>query len=218
MKQDDAKRRLDVAMLSRRGMLALPVLMACTVPWPLLGATPRRIATPQQTPGPFYPDRLPLDSDNDLVRVAGRTGEAAGEILGLEGQVLAVDGRPVRGARIEIWQVDGHGRYLAERERGPDPDFQGYGATASDGEGRYRFRTLKPVPYTGRTPHIHVRVHHPDGRVLTTQMYLSGEPGNARDFLYRRLGAEEQAAVTVTLRPASEPGYRWRTEFDLVFG
>ncbi|MCW5729839.1 MAG: intradiol ring-cleavage dioxygenase [Alphaproteobacteria bacterium] len=217
MKQDAAKARPRATILSRRRLLAVSALAACAVPLPLLAASRAPIPTPRQTAGPFYPDRLPADRDSDLVRIAGRAGEAAGEILGLEGRVLTRDGHPVAGARIEIWQVDAQGRYLAERDRGPDPDFQGYGASQCDAGGRYSFRTIRPVAYTGRTPHIHIRVHHPDGRELTTQMYLAGEPGNARDFLYRRLSPEEQAALTATLRPAAASGYRWQTEFDLVF-
>lgn len=162
-------------------------------------------ATPRQTEGPFYPVELPLDSDNDLLRVAGAAAEAEGVPLHLFGRVMEEEGGAVAGARVEIWQCDSAGVYRHPRapQDGIDPGFQGFGQTVTDAEGRYRFRTLRPVAYPGRTPHIHVKVFAPDGGELTTQMYVAGEPLNARDGLYRRLG-EAAALVTVELAPAEE--------------
>lgn len=148
--------------------------------------------TPSQTAGPFYPPELPLDDDNDLTRVRGAAGVARGRITDLTGRLLDLDGKPIRGARIEIWQCDAQGRYRHPLDPGDapiDPGFQGFGRTASDSEGRYRFRTIRPVPYPGRTPHIHVAVFPEGERPLVTQLYVAGEPLNDGDFLYRRIPA-----------------------------
>lgn len=163
--------------------------------------------TPRQTEGPFYPVATPADADNDLVKVAGHDAEARGTLLQLRGRVLDVDGRPIAGSTVEIWQCDHQGHYLHPRDRGPrDPDFQGYGRMSADAHGGYFFRTIKPVPYPGRTPHIHVAVVAPNRPKLITQMYVAGDPQNARDDIYRNLGAAEQRAVTVELEPVSGSG------------
>jgi protocatechuate 3,4-dioxygenase beta subunit len=88
---------------------------------------------------------------------------ASGTILHLAGRVLDPEGRPVRGVRVEIWQCDAFGVYHHARDRcGPaDANFQGFGQTTVDDQGAYRFRTIEPVPYPGRTPHIHLKVAGP---------------------------------------------------------
>lgn len=173
--------------------------------------------TPAQTEGPFYPDVLPTDTDSDLVRIASLMRDAGGEILQLTGRVLDPAGRPVVGAVVEIWQCDQTGRYLhsGDRARGErDPYFQGFGRALADSDGTYRFRTIRPVPYPGRTPHIHYKVYRREGPVLTTQMYVADETTrNARDGLYRRLAPEEQRLVTADLHRA---GGEWEAQFDLV--
>jgi protocatechuate 3,4-dioxygenase beta subunit len=165
--------------------------------------------TPPQTAGPFYPVELPLDSDNDLLKVAGQTELAEGTPLHLFGQVVDGEGRPVPGTLIELWQCDAQGLYRHPADGGDrhDPAFQGYGRTTSNADGGYRFRTIRPVAYPGRAPHIHFKLEAPDGRRLTTQMYIAGELQNDRDGLYRSLG-EAAAQVTVMLTPAQdlEPG------------
>lgn len=176
------------------------------------------VPTPRQTEGPFYPVAIPADADNDLVKVAGRGAEAKGTLLQLRGRVLDVQGRPVAGSTVEIWQCDHQGHYLHPGDRGPrDEDFQGYGRTVANAEGGYSFRTIKPVPYPGRTPHIHVAVLTPGRPKLVTQLYVAGDPQNARDGIYRSLGADGQRAVTVELGPVSgsEPGTLAGT-FDIV--
>jgi protocatechuate 3,4-dioxygenase, beta subunit len=176
------------------------------------------IATPQQTEGPFYPVAIPPDADNDLVKVAGKSGEAKGTITYVAGRVLDRNGRPVSGATVEIWQCDHQGHYLHPGDRGPrDDGFQGFGRMATTAEGGYRFRTIRPVPYTGRTPHIHFAVLTPGRPRLVTQMYVDGEQQNERDGIYRRLDPAQRRAVTVTLAPrsAAEPGALAGT-FDLI--
>lgn len=176
--------------------------------------------TPRQSEGPFYPDILPADMDNDLVRIEGMAREAGGEILRLTGRVLHIDGRPLEGAVVEIWQCDETGRYIHTRDGGPggnDRYFQGIGRAAVDADGRYAFRTIRPVAYTGRTPHIHATVIAANGRQLTTQVYVAGEATNARDGLYSRLSPEEQERVTMALVPGPS-GFDWSAEFDFVVG
>ncbi len=176
--------------------------------------------TPPQSTGPFYPppaDRL-TDTDWDLVKVAGRVRAAGGEVMHLSGRVLGGDGAPIAGALIEIWQCDANGRYLhsgdVSQTRPRDPDFQGYGVTRTDSGGRYRFRTILPVEYPGRTPHIHARIQRADGSELITQIYLKDHPLNQRDFLFRRLGGAAQAAASIT--PARRDGGGLEAGFDFV--
>ncbi len=152
-----------------RGLAAGVVCMAG-------GARAALVPTPDEGPGPFYPETIPLDHDADLVQVAGRAGMAQGEIVNLFGRVLTLSGEPVPGALVEIWQCDYRGRYkhAAEWRGAADPNFQGYGTTKSTGSGSYRFRTIKPVRYTGRTPHIHAMISGPGIKRFTTQIYLKG--------------------------------------------
>jgi len=178
------------------------------------------VLTPRQTAGPFYPVEIPADSDQNLVRVAGRPEPAAGEVVQVFGQVLDNSGRPLAGGAVEIWQCDAFGHYHHPRDRGgsADPNFQGFGRAVLDDEGRYAFRTIKPVPYPGRTPHIHFAVSGPGIERLTTQMYLAGHPQNARDFLYASIrNPAARAAVTVAFREAPEigPGIE-AGQFDIV--
>jgi len=146
------------------------------------------------TEGPFYPDHLPLDTDNDLLVINDGINPAVGEVTYLGGRVLTQAGSPVRNALVEIWQVDHNGAYLhtgtsnADRR---DKNFQGYGRFLTDGEGRYFFRTVKPVPYPGRTPHIHFAVSRGDKRILTTQLLIAGEKQNERDGVFRNLRDEQ---------------------------
>lgn len=169
------------------------------------------VRTPRQTEGPFYPVRLPVDSDADLAQVAGRSGRAKGTITYVTGRVVDPAGRPVAGARVEIWQCDAAGVYHHPGDsRGPaDPNFQGYGRTVVAADGGYRFRTIRPVSYPGRTPHIHFKISGPGFSGLTTQMYVAGEPQNGRDFVLNAIrDPMVRRSVIVPLRPAGhlEPG------------
>jgi protocatechuate 3,4-dioxygenase beta subunit len=156
-----------------------------------------RAATPSQTEGPFYPVRLPEDSDNDLLR-NGTLNYRGGQPTWVDGIVTDLDGKPLRGAQVEIWQCDANGHYHHPGDRGhADEAFQGFGRVTVGADGSYRFHTIRPVPYTGRTPHIHVKVKLGTRELLTTQLYVAGEPGNARDFLWRNLSPVARDAVTV---------------------
>ncbi len=185
--------------LTRRAIFALAGAQAAL----FASGAHAAVATPRQTPGPFYPppNQRPADTDWDLVKVAGRVREAGGEVLHLVGQVLDIGGEPVTDALVEIWQCDVNGRYHHSGDTGggrpKDEDFQGFGAVRTDETGHYRFRTIKPVAYPGRTPHIHARVVPRKGAQLITQIYLLDEPLNDRDGIFRRLSPESQAAVTI---------------------
>ena len=135
------------------------------------------VLTPSQTEGPFYPKTIPEERDADLTQVAGRPAKASGTPLYFGGRVLTQDGTPIRGATVELWQCDVYGRYHHVGDTGEprDDNFQGYGVATTDGDGRYAFKTIRPVPYTGRPPHLHVRVRPRDGSALTTQIYIAGD-------------------------------------------
>ena len=174
----------------------------------------RAMVTPSQSLGPFYPSKIPLDSDADLTVVSGRDGRATGEITNLYGQVFSTDGEPVPDARIEIWQCDAFSAYHHPRAGGGiDPYFQGFGQTTTDNRGRYRFKTIKPVAYPGRAPHIHFRVLV-GSRELVTQVYVQGDPSNKHDFL---LKAVPESARQTLIIPFVKDSALPRGELTAVF-
>lgn len=160
--------------------------------------------TPSQTEGPFYPVALPADSDFDLLH-NGNASYLRGQPTWVEGTVVDTAGRPVSGAVVEIWQCDQAGHYHHPGDGGrADPAFQGFGRVAVGSDGHYRFHTLRPAPYSGRTPHIHVKVRLDRPELLTTQLYVAGDAGNERDFLWQRLNAQGRAALTVPFAPDAD--------------
>ena len=180
--------------------------------------------TPKQTEGPFYPDKLPLDTDNDLLVVNDAITPAVGEVTHLTGRILDAKGDPIRNAVVEIWQCDASGVYLHTRSGGnvekKDKNFQGFGRFTTGSTGEYYFRTIKPVPYPGRTPHIHVKVKRQGKELLTTQCYVKGHPGNERDGIYRNLrDPKARQAITVDFAPmeGSLVG-ELAARFDIVLG
>lgn len=189
----------------------------------LAGSRPLRAAvpTPGQSEGPFYPreEDFPADLDNDLVRITGAVEDAGGRLLHLTGSVTDPAGAPLDGALVEIWQCDVNGRYRHGRDwslfRDRDPFFQGYGKAATGPDGRYAFRTILPVPYPGRPPHIHFKAHDPrDGSILTTQMYVAGDHRNVDDGSFGSLSAEQQKAVAVVMTEGDDRAFRG--EFQIV--
>ena len=205
----------------RRRVLRMAALSALFAPRP--GAYADELTTtPEQTEGPFFPDRLPLDTDNDLLRIGDASSPADGEVTWFSGAVLDAAGNPLRGALVEIWQCDAHGAYLHSQSGNAekrDGHFQGYGRFLTGLAGEYGFRTIKPVSYPGRSPHIHVKVTRGDRHLLTSQCYVKGDPGNQRDGIFRSLSPTEAAAVVADFLPIEgsrigELAARW----DIVLG
>ncbi len=180
-------------------------------------------STPGLTEGPFYPDKLPLDTDNDLLVINDGITPGIGEITHLAGRILSSGGEPIRGAFVEIWQCDSNGSYLhsaSSNRTEYDNNFQGYGRFLTDSKGQYYFRTIKPVPYPGRTPHIHFAVSHNGQRLLTTQMLIKGHPQNASDGVFRQLrDATSRELVQCDFVPLKDSKIgELSANFDLVLG
>ena len=177
------------------------------------------MSTPRQSAGPFYPLELPLDDDNDLTSIKGQSGKAKGKITDLTGRIVDINGRPLSGLRIEIWQCDANGRYRHPYENGNKPIdryFQGHGNTITDTNGDYLFRTIQPVAYPGRTPHIHVAVFPNGEKPFVTQLYVKNEPRNFNDFLFKRVPLERRHLVVSDFITSSEPGIDMQASFNIV--
>ena len=179
--------------------------------------------TPKQTEGPFYPDKMPLDTDNDLIVINDALTPAVGTIAYLSGTVTDSKGNPLRNTLVEIWQVDNNGIYLHTRggnRQKWDSNFQGYGRFLTDSKGRYFFRTLKPSPYSGRTPHIHMAVSATGQRKLTTQCYIKGEPRNENDFILKRIkdSRARNSLVSPFNKIAGSKVGEVGAQFDIVLG
>jgi protocatechuate 3,4-dioxygenase beta subunit len=185
------------------------------------------LRTPWQTEGPFYPNKLPLDTDNDLLIVNDSMTPAVGQITHLSGRILSPHGSPIRNALVEIWQVDANGVYLhtqSPRRDQWDTNFQGFGRFMTGSTGEYYFRTIKPVAYgegrMGRTPHIHFAVHLKGREPFTTQLYVQGEPRNETDFLLNEV-KDPAARAAIVREFASVEGSRvgeLAAQFDIVMG
>jgi protocatechuate 3,4-dioxygenase beta subunit len=207
--------------LDRRTLLTQAALTAAAVVIPRELVAAELVPTPGQTEGPFYPVEFPPDMDNDLVRVTGQAARAVGQVIHISGRVVDTRGQPKTGSIVEIWQCDANGIYRHPRagDQGRiDHAFQGYGRTQVGEQGEYRFRTIRPVPYPGRTPHIHFAVHVPGYGRLVTQMYIEGEPLNSRDRLLNSIrDAEARRSVIVPLAAQRSPEpSALHGQFDIV--
>jgi len=208
-------------MLKARRHLLLA--SAACVAAPALASSQRALAA--MTDGPFYPpvrwrERW-TDWDADLVHVqqGGRTLTARGEHLGLALRVADTQGRVIDGVEVEIWQCDALTAYrhprVAQEPGSFDAGFQGFGSARSDRQGNLRFLTIKPVPYPGRTPHIHVKLRHATFGELTSQLFVDGDAGNAGDVLWRSLAAADRGPLAMRLQPAADAGLRWTAQHVL---
>jgi protocatechuate 3,4-dioxygenase beta subunit len=181
------------------------------------------VKTPSQTEGPFYPNHLPLDTDNDLIVINESLTPAIGEITYLSGRILDARGEPIRSALVEIWQVDKNGSYLhtkSDNYAKRDANFQGFGRFLTGSTGEYLFRTIKPVPYPGRTPHIHFAIKLKGREKFTTQCYLKGEPLNDKDGVLKQLPASKgKDSLMIDFSPmkGSRAG-ELAARFDIVMG
>lgn len=166
--------------------------------------------TPRDSEGPFYPtpDMRFNDIDNDLVKLGSTETTSMGEIVRIAGQVMTESGQALSNAVVEIWQCDANGRYLHSGDRGSrarDDGFQGFGRDVTDSRGTFSFRTIKPVPYPGRTPHIHVKVWVEGRERLTTQWYLPDHPLNEQDVLFQRIPASLRQSISLFFDESTEP-------------
>lgn len=210
------------ACTRRRLLLALGSTSAAAWVRPALAQQ----TLPPMTDGPFYPPTLwrgqQTDWDADLTRVRQgvQTLVAKGEHLALDLRVVDSAGKAIDNVAFEIWQCDTAATYrhpsFEGKEGRADKGFQGFGAGQTSTTGQVRFRTIKPVAYPGRTPHIHIKLRHPAFRDVSSQLFVSGEPGNANDFIWRQLGPQGQAAVGLVLKPAQTDGLRWQTQHTVV--
>ena len=182
--------------------------------------------TPPRTEGPFYPDQLPLDTDNDLIIINDKITPAVGEIAHLSGRVLTTNGSPVSNVTIEIWQCDANEVYLNTRDSSSkkeqqDKNFQGFGRFTTGTAGEYYFRTIKPVPYPGRpAPHIHFTVKKGNRELLTSQINIAGHPGNKIDGVVNGgITRYDRELLMVDFEPI--PGSKLNelsARFDIILG
>ncbi len=164
--------------------------------------------TPPQAEGPFYPTVDQIDTDSDLINVSGASTGAKGKIVIIEGLVTDQTCRPIPGVLVEIWQACESGRYnhRSDPNTAPlDPNFQYWGKSVTDKEGKYKFRTIIPGAYPASTdwvrpPHIHFKIARLGYIELITQMYFAGEYLNAKDLLLGRLKKSDQAKVIVDFK------------------
>ncbi len=179
--------------------------------------------TARQGEGPFYPDHLPLDTDNDLLTVNDGITPAVGQVTHLGGRILTASGEPIRNALVEIWQADNKGIYLhsnSNDEGTMDENFQGFGRFMTGSTGEYYFRTIRPVIYGNRTPHVHFALKIAGNETWTTQCYVRGEPRNETDNLLNRI-RDPQARETVIADFVPLEGSRigeLGARFDIVLG
>ena len=210
-----------VPRICRRSFLNRVALGAAALAAP--GAFAEALSkTPPGAEGPFYPDKLPLDTDNDLLIVNDQITRAVGEVTHLSGRILDESGSPIRNALVEIWQVDAKACYIHTQDPRVtlrDTNFQGFGRFLTSSSGEYYFRTIKPVPYSVRTPHIHFAVHRPKAKSFVTQCYVKGHPLNKSDFLFRQIPQESRhLVVTDFLAIPDSPAGELAAEFDIVLG
>lgn len=219
---------LEFPSASRRRFFKMAGVAAAGLAWPVFSDVPGALAdvlalTPRQTEGPFYPTRLPLDTDNDLLVINDGITPAVGEITHLTGRILDASGAPLRNALVEIWQVDNHGAYLhqgSNNAAGRDKSFQGFGKFLTSSTGEYYFRTVKPVPYPGRTPHIHFKVKRKGQPEFVTQCYIKGHPQNDRDGVLRGIrDPQSRESVLVDFAPMKESKIgELAAKFDIILG
>jgi protocatechuate 3,4-dioxygenase beta subunit len=166
--------------------------------------------------------------DHDLTRNAALNGAPLGERIVVTGRVIDERGRPLRHTLVELWQCNAAGRYVhaVDTHDAPlDPNFLGAGRTLTDGEGRYRFLTIKPGAYpwgnhpnAWRPNHIHFSLfgEHFASR-LVTQMYFPGDPLLELDPIYRSTppGVRERLVAHFDLA-ATQPGFALGYVFDIV--
>ena len=216
---------LSINQRERRRILATSCVLAASL-FNTRGLFADLLSSPSLTEGPFYPDHLPLDVDNDLLIINDRTSPAVGTVTQLSGRVLDTKGDPIKGLTVEIWQCDANEVYLHSRDsnskkKQQDANFQGFGRFEASSKGEYRFRTIKPVPYPGRpAPHIHFKVKRGDRELLTTQLMIRGHEGNKRDGIFSEAGdAIDQELIQAEFLPIPDSKIgEFFAHFDIILG
>jgi len=207
---------------SRRAFIGTAVFAGAF--WTVPGAYAEELTkTPKHTEGPFYPTKLPLDTDNDLIVINDGITPGLGEITHLTGKVVDVSGKPLKNACVEIWQCDRNGAYLhqgSDNGGKRDKNFQGFGRFVTGMTGEYYFRTIKPVPYPGRTPHIHFKVKRGGKTLLVTQLFVKDHAGNAKDGTFNSMkDPKAKENVTVAFNPIKDSKIgELAADFTIVLG
>ena len=186
-------------------------------------ARPNTLWTPRQTEGPFYPIHEQADKDIDLTRIEGKTEQAKGEVIQVQGRVLDTDGNTLSNSFVEIWQANTWGRYAHRRDPNTaplDPHFQGWGQTNTNSDGRYGFKTILPGAYPAgpdwtRPPHIHFKVAKQGFHALTTQMYFPDQKLNDADLILQNLPAAQRDMV-IAKRQSNDKDDAPVFSFDIV--
>ena len=209
--------------ISRRNVLRGSLAAACGVALLSPAVFAEQLSrTPAVEEGPFYPHRMLLDTDNDLIIINDSLTPAIGTVAHLGGRVLDASGSPIRNALVEIWQCDVDGHYIASGSGGrQDKNFQGYGRFLTGSSGEYYFRTIKPVPYSGRpAAHIHYKIRTGRTELLTTQLFIKGFAGNQRDHIYMNVrDPKDRDLVSTDFKPMENSKIgEVSAEFDLVLG
>lgn len=188
--------------------------------------SPTLLPTAGQEMGPFYPILRPADHDADLTRIKGRNGAATGQPINVIGHIVDLRGNPIRNAQVELWQCNAAGRYDHPGDRANaaalDPNFQGFARLATDRDGQFKFRSIKPKDYNTpigvRTPHIHFDIRSRSDR-LVTQMYFPGEPLNDADFLLKDAKPRGSLIAEAIGRLSGDPqalAFRWTVVLGLA--
>jgi protocatechuate 3,4-dioxygenase beta subunit len=205
--QEDSDQMNQVDLfLTRRGLLRGGLTLGAAAYFTSGAFAEQLSRTPRVGEGPFYPPKMPLDTDNDLLVLNNNITPAVGEVAHLSGRVLSPSGEPFRNAVVEIWQCDNTGIYIAQDDKpSRDANFQGFGRFLTGSTGEYYFRTIKPVPYGNRTPHIHMKVKNGGRELLTTQLFINGHPLNTADRGVGEIrGPVERELVLVDFKPIKE--------------
>ena len=172
--------------------------------------------TPSQTIGPFFRIALVEAAGANLVRAGTR-----GDRITIDGRIIDGDGAPVTDAMIEIWQANVDGKYdhpEDDQEKLVDPAFHGYGRTCTDGDGTFRFETIKPGPVSGgdgklQAPHINVSIFARGLlKRLVTRIYFPDEPLNASDALLNSAPSQRRSTMIATWADTAHRTIR----FDII--
>jgi protocatechuate 3,4-dioxygenase beta subunit len=217
--------KIPQSVLSRRYFLRNTAFGTALLTTPGLFAE-QLFLTPSMTEGPFYPDKLPLDVDNDLLIINDNITPAVGEVTNLTGRILNASGSPLKDVTIEIWQCDANAVYLHTADSTPkkkqqDKNFQGFGRFTTGSTGEYRFRTIKPIEYPGRpAPHIHVKLKKGDRELLTTQIFVRGYEGNMKDGIFvATRDLIDRELVQADFKPVKDSKVgEWAANFDIIIG